>query len=254
MAENSIQSLDRALNIIELLAVHREGMGVTEIGKLLELHKSTVHRILNALLERGYIEKEEKHGYYKLGLKFIEISSLYLNKVELKTEALPYLRRLAEITGQSVHLAILQGMEAIYIEKVEAVNSIRMYSQIGRRVPVYCSAIGKVLLSGKDDEELDKILNQICFNKITEHTLTSKVELLKEIHQTKMKGFAIDNEENEIGIRCIASPIFDYRGKLIASVSTSGDKKFISEEKDMEVSSYVKEAADNISRRLGYIG
>lgn len=128
MPESSVQTLDRALDIIEVLSTESEGLGVTEISQRVMLHKSTVHRLLNALLERGYIEKDSKLGTYKLGLKFVEISSLFLNKLVLKTEAMPYLRKLAELTGQPVHLAILDGNEAIYIEKVEALNSIRMYS------------------------------------------------------------------------------------------------------------------------------
>jgi IclR family transcriptional regulator, KDG regulon repressor len=251
--EKSVQTLERALDIIELLAVEKEGLGVTEIGNRVGLHKSTVHRLLNSLAERGYIEKEPRYGIYKLGLKIIEISSLYLNKLELKTEALPYLRKLAETVGQPVHLAILRGKEAVYIEKVEVVSSIRMYSQIGRRVPVYCSAIGKVLLSGLEGSELDMMLKDVEFKSFTPNTLRCSEDLMKEITGAREKGWAMDDEEHEAGIRCIAAPVHDYTGRVIAAVSTSGDMKIIQREKDEETSRYVRETAMSISKRMGYI-
>lgn len=252
MGDKGVQTLDRALDIIELLAIEREGIGVTEIGNRLGLHKSTVHRLLNALAERGYIEKDQKYSTYKVGLKFIEISSLYLNKLELKTEALPYMRRLAENVGQPVHLAILDGKEAVYIEKVEAVSNIRMYSQIGRRVPVYCSAIGKVLLSGLKEADCKNIIKTIHFSKFTEKTHQKYEELEKDVHRASLSGWALDDEEHEAGIRCIAAPVYDYSGKVIAAVSVSGDKRIISEDRDTEVSNLVIEAAQNISQRMGY--
>ena len=254
MADKGVQTLDRALDIIELLSIEREGIGVTEIGQKLGLHKSTVHRLLNALAERGYIEKDPKYSSYKIGVKFIEISSLYLNKIELKTEALPYMRRLAEIVGQPVHLAILDGGEAVYIEKVEALNSIRMYSQIGRRVPVYCSAIGKVLLAGLKDKECSDIIRQLAYSKFTDKTIETGEGLYEDIKNTRTRGWAIDDEEHEAGIRCIAAPVHDYTGKVIAAVSVSGDNRIITSQRDDELSSLVIETAQYISKRMGHFG
>ena len=242
MSETGVQTLDRTLDIIELLAVEPEGIGVSEIGLRLGLHKSTVHRLLNALAVRGYIEKEAKFGMYKLGLKFIEISSHFLNKLELKTEALSYLRKLSETVGQTVHLAILSGSEAIYIEKIDSLSSIRMYSQIGRRIPVHCSAIGKVLLSGLKNDELKKITDEIEYKGFTPFTIKTSEDLINEVKKVKKAGYATDNEEHEEGIRCIAAPIYDYTGRVIASVSTSGDKKIISKDREEEISKYVIEA------------
>ncbi len=252
MADKGVQTLDRALDIIEMLSIEREGLGVTEIGSRIGLHKSTVHRLLNSLAERGYIEKEARYSTYKLGLKFIEISSLYLNKLELKTEALPYMRRLVEAVGQPAHLAILDGREAVYIEKVEALNSIRMYSQIGRRVPVYCSAIGKVLLLGLKPKEREDVVRGLQFSKFTKKTIDSAEKLLCEIEHAGNCGWSLDDEEHEAGIRCIAAPIRDYTLKVIAAVSVSGDLKIIAPERDSEISGLVTETARCISRRMGY--
>src|SRR5690606_3038008 len=128
MSGKTVQSIDRAFDILEVLAVEKDGLGVTEIGNRLGLHKSTVHRLLTAMAEKGYIEKNEDTGTYRLGLKFVELCSLYLSSVELKTEAQPYLRQLVALTTQPVHLATLVDGEVVYIDKVESYNSIRMYS------------------------------------------------------------------------------------------------------------------------------
>ena len=170
MEQKGVQTLDRTLDIIELLALSREGMGVSEIGQQIGLHKSTVHRLLNALLMRGYIEKDSQGGTYRIGLKFIEISSHRLNHLELKTEASPTLRGLCEELGQTVHLAILDKTEVVYIEKLEPRTSLRMYSQIGRRIPVYCSALGKSLVSDLPPEALRQLAESLEYRAFTERT------------------------------------------------------------------------------------
>ncbi len=253
MPDNKVQTIDRTLDIIELLATAKEGLGVTEIGQNIGLHKSTVYRLLTALSDRGYIEKDLKNSTYKIGLKFIEISGLFLKKLELKTEALPYMRKLAEIIGQPVHLAILEGTDVIYIEKVELVNSIRMYSQIGRRVPAHCSAIGKILLAGLDSRSLPEVLKNMKYEQFTPNTLVSKDDLKRAIELVKTEGWAVDNEEHEPNIRCIAAPIIDYTGKIIAAVSVSGDSHIINAESDLETARHVIETAGSISKRMGYL-
>ena len=252
MAERGVQVIDRAFDILEILCIEREGLGVTEIGNRLALHKSTVHRILSAMAERGYIEKASEKGVYKIGLKLVEISSVYLNNVELKTEARPYLSELTSKMNQPTHLATLNGNDVVYIDKVEVVNSIRLYSQIGLRVPVYCSALGKSLLSGLSDAEVEEKIAKVQMLPYTKATITDKTEFLRQVKQVRQRGWALDDEEHEAGVRCIAAPVFDYRGKAIAAVSVSGPSGVISPEKDEEVASIVKETALKISKRLGY--
>jgi IclR family KDG regulon transcriptional repressor len=254
MDEKKVQTLDRALDVIELLATVKDGFGVTEIGNHIGLHKSTVHRLLGSLSERGYVEKNLKNNTYKLGLKFMEISGLFLKQLELKTEALPFMRQLAEIIGQPGHLAILEGTDVIYIEKVELVNSIRMYSQIGKRVPAHCSAIGKVLLAGCDDLGLSRVMHNLSFERFTPHTLLTPEQLRKEVRQVAAAGWAVDNEEHESGIRCIAAPVYDYTGKIIAAVSVSGENRVIHPDRDADIAGHVMKTAREISERMGYVG
>jgi IclR family KDG regulon transcriptional repressor len=252
MADKGIQVIDRALDILELLAFEREGLGVTEIGNRLGLHKSTVHRILAAMGERGYIEKLADTGRYKIGIKLVELSSARLNSVELKTEARGYLWQLTSKLNATTHLAILDGTDAIYIDKVDVVNNIRLYSQIGLRIPVYCSALGKSLLSGLSDEELENIVSKCSFKRFTGRTITNKEELIKQVRAVRSKGWSVDDEEHDEGIRCLASPVYDYRGKVIAAVSVSGPNAILSAENDEANGSIVCETALNISKRLGY--
>ena len=144
-------------------------------------------------------------------------------------------------------------MDAVYIDKVEAVNSIRMYSQIGKRVPVYCSALGKVLLSGLKNDERKTVISKLQFVKMTSNTIDSPERLEEEVQKAIERGWALDNEEHEEAIRCIAAPVYDYAGKIIAAVSVSGDKTIINSCRDDEISSLVIETAKNISHRMGHI-
>jgi len=248
-----VQTLDRALKIVELLALHSEGFGVTEIGLRVGLHKSTVHRLLSHLVSQGYIEKDEARPVYTLGLKFIELASLRLNQVELKTEAGPYLRRLASALNQPVHLAILADTEAVYIEKIEPQAHLRMYSQIGKRVPIYCSALGKCLVSDFSLEDLEGLTKRMTFRKFTDATRTSPEAFLEEVAETRKRGWALDEEEHEPGIRCVGAPIRDFTNRIVAAVSVSGPLGAISREADAPVSMLVRETAEAVSRRLGWL-
>lgn len=252
MSEKSIQVIERALDILELLAAEKNGLGVTEIGNRLGLHKSTVHRILSALGERGYIEKSSTKGLYGIGLKMVELSSVHLSNLELKTEARPYLWELTSKLGLTSHLAILDGTDAIYIEKVDVLSNIRLYSQIGRRIPVYCSALGKSLLSGLSDEELERTISRCQFKSNTPNTILDRKELIHQVKKVKTTGWSVDDEEHDEGIRCIAAPVKDYRGKVIAALSVSGPTSVVTRDRDTEIGELVSSIALKISNRIGY--
>lgn len=249
--KGSVQSIDRALSVLEALTGEREGLPLTRIAQRVGLHKSTAHRLLGTLCARGYAEKLP-NGDYRLGRRVVELASIYLNQLELKTEARPHLRKLLELTTQPVHLAVLEGMESIYIDKMETVNSIRMYSQIGLRTPAYCTGVGKALLSGTPEEELEALLRRTEFTRFTPNTIMDVSELMKDIKRVRRKGWASDNEEHELGIRCVASPIYDYRGEVVAAVSTSGVMRVLEPDRDAEIAQYVTACAREISSRMGY--
>ncbi len=246
-----VQSLDRAFDILELLSREQHGLKLTEIGKRLELHKSTVHRLLNALKQRGYIEKTSR-GSYRLGMEFIELASLYLNNLELKTEAQPIMRELSAATGNTSFLAILQENEVVYIDKMETHNSLRKYSIIGKRAPLHCTALGKSLLTGMTEEQIRKMYKSGGIKAFTDKTIVSLDTLLKEIERTRQRGWSLDDEEYEQGIRCIGAPIRDYRGEVIAAVSTSGYVSVITYDRIEEIAGHVTRASKDISLRMGY--
>lgn len=249
--KGSVQSIDRALSVLEALTGEREGVPLARIAQRVDLHKSTTHRLLSTLCARGYTEKLPG-GEYRLGRRVVELASMYLNQLELKTEAQPHLRRLLQQTTQPVHLAVLEGFEAIYIDKMETLNSIRMYSQIGLRSPAYCTGVGKALLLGFSDDELAAMLEGVTLEYKTPNTITDHAALIKELRRARRKGWACDNEENELGIRCIAAPIYDYRGDPVAAVSTSGVARVLDPARDAEIAKYVKHCAEAISARMGY--
>jgi IclR family KDG regulon transcriptional repressor len=246
-----VQSLDRAFDILELLSREQHGLNLTEIGNRLDLHKSTVYRLLQALKERGYIEKSAQ-GSYRLGMEFIELSSLYLNNLELKTEAQPVLRELSSLSGNTAFLATLQENEVVYIDKMETHNSLRKYSIIGQRAPLYCTALGKSMLTGMAEEQIRKLYGGVDLKAYTDGTITSVDALVVEIETIRRRGWSVDDEEYEEGLRCIGAPIRDYRNEVIAAVSTSGYASVITRERVEEIAAYVVKAARDISQRMGY--
>ncbi|MGE4299327.1 MAG: IclR family transcriptional regulator [Desulfovibrionaceae bacterium] len=248
----SVQSVDRAFDIIELLSVEPGGLGLAEIGSRLDLNKSTAHRLLAVLCKRGYVEKGDGRGRYRLGLGFVELAGLRLNSLELTTEAQPHLRRLSKLTGQTVFLAIREGREVVYIDKTEAVNSLRRYKIIGRRLPLHATSLGKALLSGLSDERIAALYAGAPLERMTERTVADFDALLDEIRRTRSRGWSFDDEENEPGTLCVGAPIFDYRGSAVAAVSVAWEIKANPDLKNTDVAELVMEAAGAISRRMGY--
>lgn len=250
--KSGVQSVERSLDIIEALATEPAGIGLSRLADMTGLHKSTVHRLLATLLERGYVSKQQD-GSYRLGLKMIEAASCFLNGLELQTEARPYISRITRELGLTAHLGILEGDKVVYIEKMDVIANIKMYNQIGLRVPAYCSSLGKCLLSGYSRDELELIMSDCTFERFTQNTITSMEEFHKEMKKVRTKGWAIDNEESELNHRCIGAPIFDYRGDIIASISASGNNVAVPEDKIAQIAEYIKDIAMQISREMGYI-
>lgn len=247
----SVQSLDRAFDILELLSRQREGMPLIEIGKELDLNKSTAHRLISSLRNRGYIEQEESGGKYKLGLGFIALASQYLNRLEIKTEAEPYLKRLSDQLRETVFLASLNGNEVVYLDKVERFGGFRRYSIIGQRVPVHCTSLGKALILDKKETEIIQLLGN-KLPPITNHTITDIHKLLTVLNEYRQQGWTRDIEEHNAGVSCAGAPIRDYRGEIIAAISSVWTRNKSGHEID-DLGLVLKETADEISRHLGYI-
>lgn len=239
---------EKGLETLELIAARTEGVTALELGDLLCAHRSTVYRYLNVLVSKGYVEN--KNGSYTLGPKVLELASLYLERLDVRKVAHPFLIELAEKLQVTVHLAQLAGPEILYIDKVETHRSLPLYSRVGRKAPVYCTGLGKALLAFTHPERIQIILNQIRFKAYTRNTITDRKKLLEELCAIRKKGYAVDREEHEEGISCIAAPIFDFCNEPIAAISiTDLSRKILPNE--TLYSKEVLHVAEAISSSLG---
>jgi len=248
-----IQSVDRALQILELLRKNPRGLGVTEISIALKVAKSTAHRLLISLEEHRYVQKFGRESTYRLGLKFIEMNYIVTTNLNVVEISRPFLEKLSSETGEIVHLVLLDGQEIVYIDKVENSSTIRIYSQVGRRGPLHCTAVGKSILAYLGDEESSQLLNQIELTRHTDHTLTTREALEKELVTIKANSYSYDNEEHEMGIRCVGAPIMDHNGRPQYALSVTGPVDRMSDKILEHHIPMLKDTAKKISRSLGFI-
>ena len=249
-----IKSLDRALDILELIVGNEKGMGVTEISRELDIHKSTVYRLLDTLKFRGYLEKNEDSHKYIAGIKLFELSSRVLNDIDSRTRVRPYLEELMQKTEETVHLGILDAGEIIYLDKVESKATIRMYSQVGKRAPVHSTSLGKTIMAQFSEPKVREILTEQGMEAKTKNTITDINEFLSHLEKVKKQGYAVDDEEQEKDIRCLAGPIFNHRGDVVASFSISAPSSRMTKERIEELADLVVQYSEKMSRSLGYSG
>ena len=247
-----IQSVDRALSILDLFDEHEKELKLTEITERMGLHKSTVHSLLKTLQKHQYIEQNQENGKYGLGMKLFERGNFVIRSQDLRTIAKEHLVKLSKETGRTVHLVIQDGKEGIYIDKVESSNATILYSKIGRRVPIHSSGVGKALVAFKSSEELEKILDGYEYHQQTPNTLTDKETFLKDLDQVRERGYAIDNEENEPGVYCVAIPVRDHTGQVIAAISSSTTASQITTSDVEDIIENLKVTGATISEKLGY--
>ncbi|SDK05031.1 IclR family transcriptional regulator [Natronincola ferrireducens] len=253
-SSQTVQSVERALAILEVLSDYGEGVGITELSTNINLHKSTVHRLLLTLIQKGYVEQNPETSKYKLTLKLFELGNKPLEKLDILTVAKPYLHQLKEVTHEVVHLVIREGTEIVYIDKVESENKIRMHSRIGTRSPMYCTSVGKAIMAYLPEEEVERLWENSEIKRLTPHTITDLNVMKKTLKEIRQKGYALDEEENELGIRCIGAPIFNHRGELAGAISVSGPTIRVTKEVVEGYKNHILEYSKNISKELGYRG
>lgn len=249
-----VQSVDRALSILEILSTAPEGMGIKEISEGVSLHKSTVHRLLSTLIEKMYVRQNEKNNKYMLTFKMFELGNRMAESISVVDVVRPYLKELVEQTGEVAHFVVREDNEIIYIDKMEPNNTIRMSSRIGKRIPMYCTAVGKSMMSYMNDNEIKKIWDSSTIMQITPKSIVDFDEYMTTINQVRKEGFARDEEENELGIRCIGAAILDYKNEVCGAISISGPTGRFTLEKISPYSKLIKETALNISKEIGYNG
>ncbi len=247
-----IKVLNKAFSILDVLLENNAPMNITEISEKLNFYPSTTHRILDTLKYEGYVEQDGSTQKYQLGLKLVELGMTRLNQIDLVDEARPFLKELSQKINETVHLAILEGSSVLYLAKEESSQTIRMISYIGKRAPLHCTSLGKVLLAFLPQKNKNKVLENLNLFKLTENTITDKHELIEELKKIEQEGFALDKEENEKFVRCIAAPIRNYQGKVIAAASISGPSYRVNEENQNYLKEELINACLNISFRLGF--
>jgi DNA-binding IclR family transcriptional regulator len=247
-----VKSVSRALDIITLVSLKKGGLGVTEIANQIDINKSSVYRILSTLVQYGYVEQDVETGKYKLGYKFLEISSKLLESIDLRAEARMYLQELENETNEVIHLVVYDQGEVVYIEKLDGSETLRMHSKVGKRAPMHCTSVGKAILAHLPSSVVLDILERKGLPMHTDKTITNKDDFLLELKTVRQKGYALDLEENENGITCIAVPIFDHMGNAIAAVSISGPTIRMTNERLEQLQSRMQNIGRQISSRLGY--
>lgn len=241
------------MSILNALATRQEDFSLAELCSTLGLHKSTVHRLMMVLESHRLVSKNPETGRYRLGLRLFEFGSKAIATLDLREHSRPYLTRLLQETQETVHLCVLDFEDVVYLEKMEPERSVRMASRVGRRHPAYCTAVGKAMMAELPESELEEILEQTELKPITPRTITSAEVLKKELKLIRGRGYAVDDEEIEEGVRCVAAAVRDHSGRTVAAVSVSGPSFRLTESKIPAVAECVGRAAMQLSAELGFV-
>lgn len=245
------KSLDKALTVLDIFDEDNYKLSVTEIAEKYDTNPSSLYPTLHTLEKHGYL-KRDGDKRYSLGLAFAKKSRLVLDRLNLSVEARQDLEKLRDKTHKTVHLGYLNEDEVVYIDKVESKSGIRMYSSPGKTAPVHATALGKVMLAHLTNQEREKILSKTDLYQKTKKTISSRKKLEEELKKINKRGYAVDDEEFEEGIRCVASPIFRYDGKVEAAVSVTGLAAQMEKEDLDDLALLVRGTAEEISTKLGF--
>jgi len=247
---NPATAVERALNILEAAAQRRDGLTNAEISRKLGIPKSSASYILRTLEKRSYLRREQESGRYRLGLKILSLGGDAQANLDIADVALPFMRTLGEKIRMTVHLAVLDQGEAVYIEKVEAPGFFKVNTWVGRRMFLHSTSVGKCLLAWLPKHEIETMVRQQGLKKRTPKTITSIAKLLADLDRVKHSGHAVDDEENSLGARCLGAPIFDATGNVTAALGASGTLTQTDETEMPRIIEALRETARRISRQL----
>ena len=253
---NVVQSIERVSILLDILSAYPQGLSLGHLSTETGLNKGTAHRLLSSLIFLDYVRQDAETKKYALGFKLVDLGNRLLSQIDLRTEARPFLVELAEQTKETVHLVILHRFEVLYIDKVEACvqpNGLRMVSMLGSRIPAHCSAVGKVLLAALPEENVKEMAQKRGLSRRTKNTIINTEKLLAHLKLVKKSGYALDDEENEIGVRCLGVPVYNQQGHVTAAISISVPAIRM----EMRVlqkayKEWVVQTALKISEKLGY--
>ncbi len=247
-------SISRSLQIVEYLASSRDWISLREMARDLHISAPSAFRALSSLKKAGYVKQHPQDSKYQLTLKIAWVSAQVLENVQLHQIAHPFLQHLTSLTNETTHLAVLDGTEFVYIDKVDNSQAVRMRSRVGQRGLLHCTAAGKSLMAFLPEPERELILKRLKFQRLTEHTITGPAAFRDQIAAIRRSGYSVDDEENEVGIRCIGSPIHDHTGSLAGALSISGWTITMTRERVPELVPELIETSRRISAELGFQG
>mgnify|MGYP000633940747 CR=1 FL=1 len=248
----TLRSVGRALELLSCFAADTREWGINDLSRSLGLPRSAVHRLLLTLREWGYIEQDPISRKYRLGLRAVELGRAALARQDLRSVALPVMRELARRSRENVNLAVLDGMEIVYLERLESQQILRVALHPGARLPAHCTAMGKVLLASLPEEQLDRLLATSVLQRYTPKTVTDPDRLKQELRIVRRQGYAMADEELAIGVRSVAAPIRNREGEVVAAMNITGPTVRFKGRRIGELRRMVIEGARRISALLGY--
>jgi DNA-binding IclR family transcriptional regulator len=246
------QVVDRVIDILETFTWLGPELGVSEMSRALGLKKATAHRLLASLRRRGVLAQDPISRDYRLGMKLWELGQLAARQFDWVDRVKPHLQELTDTVGETTHLAVLSEGQVLYVDKVESTRSLRMPSQVGRRLPAHCTGVGKVLIAHVPDEVLEALVRRRGLKSYTSRTLVTMEALREELGRIRERGYGVDDEEIEEGLICIAAPVRDYSGSVVAAVSIAGPSTRLGPDVRDQQAREVMAGARAMSAALGY--
>jgi IclR family acetate operon transcriptional repressor len=247
----NITALQRGLRLLQLFSESPQGLAAKQVAGKSRLPVSTVHRFLANLEGSGFLNCSGD-GVYHLGIACFAIGQAALGQLDIRRVSLPYLQELNRQTRETIHLTVRHGLSAVYVEKLDSPEQLRIHSRIGAAVPLYCTAVGKIMLAHMPDEERRILLPQLGLKRLTPNTVGNLQELEAELYRVRKNGYACDLEEHELHIRCVAAPIWDHAGCVNASLSITAPMVRMAATRIRQLAPLIQTAGLQISRELGY--
>lgn len=244
------QSILKALDLIDALVNASAPLSLNELSKLVERPVPTVHRLLRTLALRGWVEGVG--GRYRLTLRLFEIGMAVVERIDIVAEARPECEALSRELEETVHMGVRSGASVVYVLKIDTPRSMRLISQLGLHLPLYCTALGKAMLAAMDPSDRATLIDQMTLEPRARNTITDRETLLQELVTIAGRGWSVDNEELDVGLVCVGAPVFDRTGGLAGAISVSGPKARLPEARWEAIGGRVRSTADGVSRRLGY--
>ena len=248
-----IRSVTNALNLLEQFKGDRDELGVTELSNRLGLHKNNIFRLLATLETKGYIEQNKATENYRLGVKSLELGQTFIKQLGLVRQAKPFLKEIVKQCNEMAYIGTIRQSSVVYLDVEEANQMVKVANGVGWRHPIHCTAIGKAQIAFFSEEELEKLGVLDNMDKFTENTIVARAKFIRHLKEVAKQGYAIDNEEYNSGVRCIAVPVRDYTGRVVGGISVCGPSFRMTDELlKTKIIPVVKDAGEKVSKRLGF--